>query len=395
MRIVDHNAPGARIGKNGVPTAIQPNRPVSEVPATPEEVVASSRLLALVEAEDPLESDVDMMQRKSVIEDLSDVVTEWVREVCISRGMAEEDANEVRPRLFVFGSFRLGVHSKGGDIDVACVCPRMITREDFFTSLLEKLATRPGVTHVHGISGANVPILTVVYYGIDIDVSFAPIGLSTVGRDFEILDDAILRGLDAAAVRSLNGPRVTELVRHLVPEYALISPFIPSHRVCSLPLSSSLSACACVISFESFKCCLRAIRVWAKRRGIYSNKLGFLGGVNLNILVAYVCQAYPHAAPAVLLLKFFETFAAWKWPTPVTLCPPYNIAGFQSPVRAVCCDCPDSPVMGLHRWLVFSRNPDSCVGQRHKSHAATGAVPYPHARFPRCKFVVQRVTLVT
>jgi poly(A) polymerase Pap1 len=85
-------------------------------------------------------------------------------------------------------------------------------------------------------------------------------------------------------------------------------------------------------SFESFKCCLRAVRVWAKRRGIYSNKLGFLGGVNLNILVAYVCQAYPHAAPAVLLLKFFETFAGWKWPTPVTLCPPYNIAGFQSPV---------------------------------------------------------------
>jgi poly(A) polymerase len=55
---------------------------------------------------------------------------------------------------------------------------------------------------------------------------------------------------------SLNGPRVTELLVHLVPKY------------------------------PTFVLILRALRYWAKKRGIYSNKLGFLGGVNFAILAA-------------------------------------------------------------------------------------------------------------
>ena len=31
------------------------------------------------------------------------------------------------------------------------------------------------------------------------------------------------------------------------------------------------------------------------RRGIYTNKLGYLGGINCNLLCAFVCQADPKA----------------------------------------------------------------------------------------------------
>ena len=34
------------------------------------------------------------------------------------------------------------------------------------------------------------------------------------------------------------------------------------------------------------------MRVWAKRRGLYANKMGYLGGVNFNILVAMICQVH-------------------------------------------------------------------------------------------------------
>lgn len=43
----------------------------------------------------------------------------------------------------------------------------------------------------------------------------------------------------------------------------------------------------------SFLAVLRVVRVWAKRRGLYANKMGYLGGVNFNILVAMICQVPP------------------------------------------------------------------------------------------------------
>jgi len=42
---------------------------------------------------------------------------------------------------------------------------------------------------------------------------------------------------------------------------------------------------------------VRCIRLWAKKRGLYSNKMGFFGGINCNLLVCFVCQLYPQARP--------------------------------------------------------------------------------------------------
>lgn len=90
-------------------------------------------------------------------------------------------------------------------------------------------------------------------------------------------------------MRSLNGSRVTDEILRLVPDVA------------------------------SFRTALRCIKVWAKRRAIYSNILGFFGGVAWAMVVARVCQLYPTALPGTIVQKFFGILQQWKWPHPVLL----------------------------------------------------------------------------
>lgn len=63
--------------------------------------------------------------------------------------------------------------------------------------------------------------------------------------------------------------------------------------------------------------------------------LGFLGGINWAILVAWVCQNHPHASTSNLLEIFFRVFGSWKWPNPVLLqpiqqIPPENVVWMPS-----------------------------------------------------------------
>jgi len=70
---------------------------------------------------------------------------------------------------------------------------------------------------------------------------------------------------------------------------------------------------------ENFRLTLRAVKEWARVHGLYSNVLGFLGGVNWAILVAWVSKRNPDAPASKLLQLFFRTFANWSWPNQVVL----------------------------------------------------------------------------
>lgn len=96
-----------------------------------------------------------------ILSKLNSLVKEWIREASIKRNMPPNVAEQVGGKIYTFGSYRLGVHHKGADIDALCVAPRHIDRSDYFTSFFELLKQQKEVTDLR-VSGAVV--LQIVLY---------------------------------------------------------------------------------------------------------------------------------------------------------------------------------------------------------------------------------------
>ena len=64
------------------------------------------------------------------------------------RGFSEATAAGAGGKIFTFGSYRLGVHGPGSDIDTLCVVPKHVTREDFFDIFEHMLREMDGCTEV-------------------------------------------------------------------------------------------------------------------------------------------------------------------------------------------------------------------------------------------------------
>lgn len=240
-----------------------------------------------------LETDEEMERRSMVLIKVGKIFKGWVVEVGTKvLKMPEEDVKAAGGELFVSGSHKLGVREPGADIDTICVAPNFCTREHFFSTLKDQFMNHPDVTEFSAAETARVPIMSFDFEGVSIDLLFARLADNIVPAKLDILDDKILSGIDEATEKSLNGPRVTLMIYELVGKEM----------------------------YPKFLIVLRCIRKWAKCRGLYGNKLGYLGGINCNLLVVLVCQLYPKASPSTLLVKFFLLYGkTWAWPKPVMI----------------------------------------------------------------------------
>ncbi|KAF7124232.1 hypothetical protein RHSIM_Rhsim12G0087600 [Rhododendron simsii] len=238
------------------------------------------------------ESQEEAIRREEVLGRLDQIVKTWVKNITRAKGFNEQLVQEANAKIFTFGSYRLGVHGPGADIDTLCVGPRHANRdEDFFGELYRMLADMTEIEELRPVPDAHVPVLNFKFSGVSIDLLYANVALWTVPEDLDISQDSVLQNVDEQTVRSLNGCRVTDQILRLVP------------------------------NIQNFRTALRCMRLWAKRRGVYSNVTGFLGGINWALLVARICQLYPNALPNVLVSRFFRVYNLWRWPNPVMLCP--------------------------------------------------------------------------
>ena len=89
-----------------------------------------------------------LLAREIVLGRLAALVKSFVKTVSLARGLSEAAAETAGGKIFTFGSYRLGVHGPGSDIDTLCVVPKHVSREDFFDVFEGMLRNTEGVTEV-------------------------------------------------------------------------------------------------------------------------------------------------------------------------------------------------------------------------------------------------------
>ncbi|CAM9901978.1 unnamed protein product, partial [Sphacelaria rigidula] len=167
---------------------------------------------------------------------LLSLVKDWSLKLAAQRGMLREEVSPAT--LKTFGSYHLGVHTPDADIDVLCLAPQHCRREDFFSTFVGMLRDHPEVDELFPVPEAYTPVIKFKAQGVSIDMLFCSLHYPRLPIPCDVHVEEHLRHLDDAGVRSLNGVRVAELILDLVPNH------------------------------NNFRTTLRAVKEWARRRGV-------------------------------------------------------------------------------------------------------------------------------
>lgn len=287
-----------------------------------------NQLLEFVDAVTPLETIEEAGRRSKIITVLSDVADRWL--------LSEGDFG-VSSRLVTFGSSILGVVTNESDLDTILLIPSVVSRERFFenfTKFLRESVTELRIESLMPVPDAHVPVLKMVANGLPVDILPCRVLL----RDLEVLYQAAplmdgqfdfskisVKQLDTPSLLALNGVRVGRTL-------------VDSIRAGRIVVEDEFVEDGSV-RLSKFRTCLRLVKHWAKQRGIYSNSLGFFGGVTWAILLVRVCLSCKEDKALVIdactekeiLARFFRSLHEQNWgaSNPVSLKPlPQALAQF-------------------------------------------------------------------
>ncbi|KAG1109895.1 hypothetical protein G6F42_015504 [Rhizopus arrhizus] len=142
--------------------------PVSLDLPTEHEIKLTEDLVKTLHDYGLFESEKEAQKRITVLNKLNFMVKDFVYRVGIKQGLSEQQAKSAGGKIFTFGSYKLGVHNTGADIDTLCVIPKFVEREHFFTVMYTMLSERPEVTELTSVADAYVPVIKMHFSGIPV-----------------------------------------------------------------------------------------------------------------------------------------------------------------------------------------------------------------------------------
>eukprot|EP01080_Neovahlkampfia_damariscottae_P000921 gene921-9830_t len=223
------------------------------------------KLKSLLDAFQCIETEENNSKIDNIFKQLQKELKNW----------SETNKLQIEPKLFIIGSYKLKCHSKGsGDLDLCCVGPETIS--DFFESFLNFILKNLEIKESRIIKDALFPVLKLKINNLSIDLQYA-------GMNEKEIPDKLLnlkKIKSKSSINCINGIRDMEYIESIIPNY------------------------------DSFIILIHSIKIWAKRRGIYSNSFGYIGGISWIILVVIICLENPNEKiPDILFMKFFEKYS--------------------------------------------------------------------------------------
>ena len=192
-------------------------------------------------------------------------------------------------QIFPFGSYEMGTLTSSSDIDLLLAAPKFISKQSIFVNLYSLLNQDSRITNLRKIESAYVPIIKFNINGIKVDLSYAIFNKNLIRKGINFLDDQIIRNMKSQSVVAFNGVRTTKIIQNMIP-----NPNV-------------------------FKSVVQLLKIWAKKRYISGNLLGYFGGINLTLIAAYFCKNSEETNPFAVLLKIFNELSTWNWPNQISI----------------------------------------------------------------------------
>lgn len=242
-------------------------------------------------------NDVDRQRRRDSISRLTHILSSDIR------------LPEVK--IVPLGSYAMGTFFVDSDVDFLII--GTLSPSAFFSIASQRLkCLGDGLKGLHYINYL-VPVIEMEAMGIKFDVQYcqAPDILSAMNRTGATINDVVfdrnvIDGLQPPALRPLNTYRDTAYLLRTIPE---IEVFRSAHRLLSLYL---------------------------RRRGLYSAKFGYLGGVHLSLMLNHLIKCLDVSEQfnaASLVRTFFVYYASFDWTEDIVCDPEYPHHDYQRSTR--------------------------------------------------------------
>ncbi|KAK1998975.1 endonuclease/Exonuclease/phosphatase [Colletotrichum falcatum] len=239
-----------------------------------------------------------------------------LRRILLEPDQANADQTRGRPTVIMVpvGSYGLGTWSRTSDID--CLYIGSISPRIFFTLARQKLrkSGEPGVRLLRKVKAKTGTMLEVEVKGIKCDLQYCQAS-SVIDQWPDMLkrppsDPAF--SLPTQTLLKLKPARDLFYLQRSIPDLA------------------------------QFRTSFQIIKTWAKSRGIYAAKFGYLGGIHLCVMLVKVCKMLLRdggvVSTADIITTFFDHYAQFDWQNDVVFDPFFhkNLRYHRTPREAMC-----------------------------------------------------------
>ncbi|KAI0176109.1 hypothetical protein GGR52DRAFT_539583 [Hypoxylon sp. FL1284] len=261
--------------------------------APPSTMADPSEFRACLDKQSELPSQTDIVERNSALELLKEVILDG-------------GSTEIRGRpLFAvvpIGSYGLGVWDAASSID--CLFVGHTSPKVFFTLAIQRLrkAAARDIKILRRTDAHFGTVLELQVYRIKVNLRYCRLSSASIAEAWPALESL-----------SPDDPIFN------VPQDA---------RVNIKPLLDLSYLRRTIPDIEAFRLAHRFIKCWARRRGIYAAKFGYLSSIQISILLAVVCKSLSQKAVSVsataILTTFFDYYAHFDWKNEIVFDPEFH-----------------------------------------------------------------------